>query len=183
MQLETTRLILRDICEEDAPRIVELFAEPSAQTSILRNQRNSDKIALYANQAYLYSKLIAWASRPHFHLAITLRESSMVIGTCSISNAMPASTIARIGWHIGSSASGFGYATEAGRELIRFGFMERKAKRIFADCFASNDKNIRVFHKLGMQPVGPVNVVKWALALKYMEFRPIVRYATAHDHV
>ncbi len=70
-----------------------------------------------------YSEMVP--DRTHFHFAVELRASGDVIGNCNLSNAVEGG-VAYLGWHFGRAHSGFGYATEAASEVIRFGLEDRK---------------------------------------------------------
>jgi len=47
-----------------------------------------------------------------------------------------------------------GYATEAARRLLTFGFDELKLHRIFATCDPNNKGSVRVLEKTGMRCEG-----------------------------
>lgn len=61
---------------------------------------------------------------------------------------------AGMGYWIGRPYWGRGYATEAGREVLRWGFEEAELRRIYAESFARNRASCRVLEKLGMQREG-----------------------------
>lgn len=174
--LETPRLVLRDFCEHDTDKIVEYFGEPEAQPQVLRAQRRREQWQSFVPLATEYAGRVPFASRSYVALAVVLRDSQELIGMCSLWGARPSSARARIGWHLSKKFSGRGYATEAGREIIRFAFEERRVVRVYADCFEANAANVRVFAKLGMQPWPCLPLLKWLLALEYLERKPIVRY-------
>ena len=48
----------------------------------------------------------------------------------------------------------YGYATEAAREMLRYGFESLGLHRIFATCFPYNPASGRILKKLGMQYEG-----------------------------
>ena len=55
-----------------------------------------------------------------------------------------------VGWRLRSNAWGHGYATEAGREALRFGFDELRLAEILSWTSATNHPSIRVMERLGM---------------------------------
>jgi RimJ/RimL family protein N-acetyltransferase len=115
----------------------------------------------------------------HLGFAVVLRETSEPIGYCGLSRIANGGRRTLLGWHFSNKFKGLGYATEAGRELIRVAFEERGVARVVADCYESSAASIRVFSKLGMRPVSGQKMLRWFLALKYRETRSIVRYAIA----
>jgi RimJ/RimL family protein N-acetyltransferase len=58
---------------------------------------------------------------------------------------------AEIGWVLDPAHTGFGYATEAVRALIRFGFEQLGVRRIVANAFADNTASCRLMERLGMR--------------------------------
>ena len=151
--IRTARLILRDFHADDAEKIVEYFSEREAQPYVLTPQRSGNGMAALVKGFAEHARVSPWSARSHFGWAITLRDTSEVIGTCTLNHATADSYWASVGWHLSGRFSGKGYATEAGREVVRFAFEERRVARVLADCFESNSANRRVFSKLGMRPV------------------------------
>jgi RimJ/RimL family protein N-acetyltransferase len=59
-----------------------------------------------------------------------------------------------VGWHLKKSAWGKGYATEAGKTAIDYGFAVLKLPIIYAVVKPENHASIRVTQRLGMTPKG-----------------------------
>ncbi len=55
-----------------------------------------------------------------------------------------------------------GYATEASRALMDFGFAELGLHRIFATCDPANTASAHVLEKLGMKREGRLREHKWS---------------------
>ena len=179
--LQTPRLLLRDFREEDAAQIAEYFSEPQARPHVLRSQRGFEQMSRWVEDAARYARAVPLPSRTDLLLAVALRDTRELIGMCTLSHVAAESRCAYIGWHLSNRFAGFGYATEVGRELIRFAFEERKVAQVSADFFESNAANLRVVVKLGMRPSRWVFLLKWWYALDYLELKPIVRYSIAAD--
>lgn len=58
---------------------------------------------------------------------------------------------AEVGYAFDPAHAGRGYATEAGRELLRLCFDELGVHRVTAACFADNAPSWRVLERLGMR--------------------------------
>lgn len=174
--ITTARLVLRDFREDDADKIVEYFSEREAQPHILTPQRNGNGMAAFVKIFAEQARAHPGSARSHFAWAIALRSTSEVIGTCNLYYATADSHYASVGWHLSGKFSGRGYATETGRELVRFAFEERRVARVIADCFECNSANRRVLLKLGMRPSWALALQKWWLAFAYGESKPIVRH-------
>jgi RimJ/RimL family protein N-acetyltransferase len=59
-----------------------------------------------------------------------------------------------IGYELSPKHWGRGYATEAARAIVRFGFTELKLYRIWSWCIADNVGLARVLEKVGMRLEG-----------------------------
>ena len=67
---------------------------------------------------------------------------------------LPGEDVAELGYWIGKPFWGKGYATEAARSLIDFGFTVLGLNRIAARHFARNPASGRVMQKVGMLQTG-----------------------------
>jgi RimJ/RimL family protein N-acetyltransferase len=99
--------------------------------------------------------------RTRFQLAVTLKAGSRLIGNCGIrlsaSRDVPPERLyheAEIGYELAPDEWGHGYATEAAREIVRFGFDELGLHRITAWTVADNTASVRVLEKIGMRLEG-----------------------------
>lgn len=88
-----------------------------------------------------------------FNLAFCLKDGTFV-GGGGLRRESLKSAVANLGWAISPAFQNQGYATEAARKLIEFGFQELKLKVICATCDARNLASFRVMEKLGMTRVG-----------------------------
>jgi ribosomal-protein-alanine N-acetyltransferase len=68
-----------------------------------------------------------------------------------------------MGYWLGVPYWGQGYATEAGGEVLRYGFEDLKLHRIFASHFEHNPTSGKVLCKLGMHHEGcqRKHILKW----------------------
>jgi ribosomal-protein-alanine N-acetyltransferase len=92
--------------------------------------------------------------RTKFQLAVVLESSNQLIGSCGIRMASADAHEADIGYELSPGHWGYGYATEAARAMVEFGFAELGLHRVWSWCIADNVGSVRVLHKLGMQPEG-----------------------------
>ena len=58
---------------------------------------------------------------------------------------------------------GRGFATEAGREMVRFAFDDQSLHRVYAQAFSRNPASARVLQKIGMKHEGTLrhHMKKW----------------------
>jgi [ribosomal protein S5]-alanine N-acetyltransferase len=59
-----------------------------------------------------------------------------------------------IGWHLKKSAWGKGYASEAAKAILDYGFKTLKLPVIYSIARSENTNSLRVIQRLGMTPVG-----------------------------
>ena len=144
--LETARLQLRPYRDADIPDLLPLIGTREVAATTLRI-------------AYPYTEqdaraFLALAQEPDkIWLAITLRSDRRQIGGIGL-RVEPQHQHAELGYWLGVSYWGQGYATEAAREMLRFGFENLGMHRIFASHFKHNPTSGRILKKLGMRYEG-----------------------------
>ncbi len=153
--LETDRLRLRPYCDADIPALLPLIGTREVAATTLRIPHP------YTEQdarAFLDSIQSDHEAR----LAITLRSDGRLMGGIGLVIQEPHQH-AELGYWLGASYWGRGYATEAAREMLRYGFDDLRLHRIFASYFEGNTASARVLQKIGMRHEGVQreHVCKW----------------------
>ena len=83
-------------------------------------------------------------------LAITRRAApDVLLGTVSL-RRYARDRRAELGYWLAAGAWGHGFATEACRAMLAFGFSDLALQRIYAQVFGGNQPSMRVLEKLGM---------------------------------
>ena len=90
---------------------------------------------------------------PYGWWALTEKESTAAIGEIGLFPLGESGDI-EVGYILAPSATGRGYATEACRGAIRFGFEKLGLEAIVAVCHPENSKSIKVLEKSGLKPNG-----------------------------
>ena len=141
--LETERLVLRAPQLGDAKVIAKLANDRHIAENTARIPHPYD-----INDAKEY---IAWAKETRAESAFLITLDDDVIGACGVGldDANP-----EIGYWVGVRYWGQGYATEAAREMLRYGFEDLRLHRIFAYHFKHNPASGRILQKLGMRYEG-----------------------------
>lgn len=151
MSFMTERLILRNYNIKDWERVHIYGADPEFSKyefwgpNTLEDTHNF--VADMAQQA---------ESNPRFKFdfAICLKENGLLIGGCGIRRETELSQVANLGWAINSEFQGKGFATEAAKVLIEYGFQKLNLSVIYATCDTRNTPSYKVMEKLGMKRVG-----------------------------
>lgn len=143
--LETDRLLLRPFTLADAPRVFELASVPNvAATSLNIPHPYPEPLA-----ADWIAGQPAGAKTGMHIFAITLKADALLLGGISL-GITHRHHRAELGYWLGLPYWNQGYATEAVRRMIAWGFTEHKLNRIFAQHFACNPASGRVMQKAGM---------------------------------
>jgi RimJ/RimL family protein N-acetyltransferase len=96
-----------------------------------------------------------WQERGFGLLAVEVRETGEFAGWVGLAvpeflpEVLPA---VEIGWRLRREHWGRGYATEAAREVLAFGFGEAGLEEIISIADVRNQASLRVMAKLGMRP-------------------------------
>lgn len=143
--LTTHRLILRSLREDDAPVVQRLLSTPHFAPHTLS-----------CPYPYPSGPALAWIRRKRsreeegveHQWAITLHGEAF-IGSIGMA-LLPDTSSGHIGYWIGHDYWNRGYATEATRAVIEYGFGTLRLRRIEATCFPGNPASARVLEKAGM---------------------------------
>ncbi len=148
MRIETARLVLREFVEDDWQAVRAYQSDPR----YLRYTDWTGRTEADA-RAFVGMFLAQQAQEPRrkFQLALTLRSNGLLIGNCGIRVNDPDLGEANIGYELASEHWGQGYATEAARAILAFGFTDLGLHRVWAECVAENAGSAHVLEKLGMR--------------------------------
>ena len=150
IEISTMRLLLRPFRLDDAERVQQLAADFDIANTTLRIPHPYPKGAAeewIAGHKQLIEKSI------EFPFAIILKKSSELIGAISLMPDIQFNN-AELGYWIGKPFWKNGYATEAGKAMLNYGFEEFDFNRIHAHHFGSNPASGKVLQKIGMRPEG-----------------------------
>jgi RimJ/RimL family protein N-acetyltransferase len=148
--LQTPRLALRAFKPEDAPEVRRLAGEwEVARTLLAVPHPYPDGLA----EEWISGHRPAFERNEGLHFAVVTRERGELCGACGlVIHASDAN--AELGYWIGLSHWRRGYATEAAREVVRYGFEGLKLHRVYAAHFGNNPASGRVLQKIGMSYEG-----------------------------
>lgn len=147
MELLTARLRLRDFEADDWPAVLAYQREPLYLRYNHWESRSPEDVRAFVG---MFIDQQRETPRRRFQLAVTLRDTGELIGNCGIRKASSDSHEAEIGYELAPDQWGNGYATEAVRAIMRFGWETLRLHRIAAWCLAENVASARVLEKAGM---------------------------------
>jgi RimJ/RimL family protein N-acetyltransferase len=151
--LETERLLLRPWRPaEDLDALAAINADPDVMRFVAPNRPLSR-----AETAAQLERFVAHWDQHGFGLwAVVPRESdgrAVGFAGLAIPSFLPQILPAvEVGWRLASAAWGRGYATEAARASVAFGFERLGLRSIVSVIEAGNVRSLRVAEKLGMRP-------------------------------
>jgi RimJ/RimL family protein N-acetyltransferase len=86
--------------------------------------------------------------------ALILKEEHIFIGQCGISiQNIDGKQVPEIGYHLNQDYWNNGYATEAAKACLNYGFEELKLPSLFIHTYVKNMPSIRVAQRIGMHHV------------------------------
>jgi len=149
LPISSDRLILRRFTYGDIPDLIEFTSHSSIANEVEQMGTTKSEIKEYIDIQNSYQP---FEQGKVFDLGIERKKDHKLIGllTLIIKNHQKG----ELGYGIGVEYRGRGYATEAARALIQYGFTVLKLHRIQAIASSGNPSSIKVMERLGMQPEG-----------------------------
>lgn len=145
MQIRTARLILRPLADADLEDLVALHADPQV-TRFVRALGREQAISWLA-QAQQH-----WRQHGYGPMAIYERRTARFLGWSGL-KLWPQFGEIEVGWILRKDAWGSGYATEAGRACLDWGFARLDVSYITAMIQPANTASIRVTERLALAPI------------------------------
>ncbi|WP_042393179.1 GNAT family N-acetyltransferase [Streptacidiphilus carbonis] len=148
--LRTERLVLRGWRDEDLETLVELNSDPE----VMRYIGEGKVLDREQSAAALASFRERWAEQGFGLFPVELAETGELTGWVGLNvprflpEVMPA---VEIGWRLLRRHWGRGIATEAAREVLRFGFEDAGLERVVSICHVDNEPSRHVMEKLGLR--------------------------------
>lgn len=144
--LRTERLSLRAMHPIDTEDMYDYARREEVTRYLLWSPHPNES---YTKQylSYIQSR---YALGDFYDWAIIDQESRRMIGTCGFARIDTANASAELGYVLNPDFAGRGYATEAAKRVMEFGFSELGLHRIEARFMVGNAPSQRVMEKLGM---------------------------------
>jgi ribosomal-protein-alanine N-acetyltransferase len=151
MHINTDRLILREFTTDDWPDVLAYQRDPRYIRFYAWTDRTEAEVRDFV-QTFLDQQAVR--PRREYQLAITLPDTGRLIGNCGIRRKPANDWEADIGFELAPEYWGRGYATEAARAIVDFGFRELRLHRISSWCIADNAASARVLERVGLRREG-----------------------------
>lgn len=157
--LITRRLVLRPFTLQDAPEVSRLVADRQIAATTL----NIPYPYPPGNaEAWIGGHAARFAEGRGANFAVTSKSDGALMGSISLV-IFPEHRHAEMGYWLGRQFWGQGFATEAARAVLDYGFETVGLHRIYAQHFGTNPASGRVMQKIGMTYEGRrrEHVLKW----------------------
>ncbi|WP_339254101.1 GNAT family N-acetyltransferase [Sporosarcina sp. FSL W8-0480] len=148
--LETDRLLLRELTNEDAEGVFACFSNDDVTRfygqETLKSIEEAKKIVDFFSKSYIEKRGIRWG--------IERKETKGIIGTIGFNNWLSKHKRAEIGYEIHPDHWKKGYTSEAVSEVLSYGFDVMGLTRIGAVVFIENEASNKLLEKVGFQKEG-----------------------------
>ena len=175
-RLETHRLRLRPFVAEDAPRVAELGGAREVADTMISIPH---PFSLAAARTTIAANASGYRSGRSVHFAIELKNTADLLGSTELREIDREHSQAELSFWIGQASWGRGYASEAARATLLFGFRTLGLNRIYAYHMLRNPASGAVLRKAGMKQEGVLRerVRKWGV------FEHVALYAALRSDV
>ena len=145
-ELRTERLLLRQWREADVPAWAAMNADPAVREffpQVMTYEQSAGSVAAFREEL---------AERGWGWWAVEEAATGGFLGFAGldpVDEELPFGGV-EVGWRLARAAWGHGYATEAGRACLEFGFGSLGLTEILAITAVGNDRSRAVMQRLGM---------------------------------
>ncbi len=170
MQIQTKRLLIRDFTEADFDAVYAYGSDPAVVRYMVFPPSTPE-----SSREHL-TRCMAQADqqpRTSYDLGVVLKATNQVIGGISLGMVDQERDEGAFSYLFNRAVWGQGYATEALRAMVRFGFEQLALTRLADGCDVENIASARVMEKCGFRCVGEKDGERF-YALTVEEWRAIV---------
>jgi [ribosomal protein S5]-alanine N-acetyltransferase len=157
----TERLIVRDWRpESDAAQAFEIYGDPEVM-HFIGDGSTANSIDAVRDRLQERIESFQKLNNGTGFWAVVEAQTQQILGTILLKQLPDNDGIStqdiEIGWHFRRSSWGRGYATEAARGIVAYGFDVLKLHILYAVVKPENVRSICVTQRLGMHPIGRTN--------------------------
>ncbi len=149
-QLETERLVLRQLTLDDTDFIYQHFSNPDVYRYLL----DDDPVTSRGQAEEIVRFYVDSIGKSYNRWGIVKKAENILIGTCGFHNWNRRDARAEIGYDLSPEFWGQGFMTEVARESLRHAFQGMGLNRVQAIVYPENMPSIRLLEKLGFRKDG-----------------------------
>ncbi|WP_281986947.1 GNAT family N-acetyltransferase [Aquimarina aggregata] len=170
--ISTKRLILRELSNNDIMPLFEILSDKETM------QYYPATYTVEMTQSWINRNINSYRENGFGLWAVVLKKSEKMIGQCGISlQNIDRDIVPEIGYHIHKQHWNQGYATEAAKTAMDYGFKNLNMNNIYIHTYVKNVPSKHIAEKLGMSKVKEYDKqmkahgVTWKHAV-YMKIKP-----------
>ncbi len=145
-EISTERLILRDFVLDDVSDYVCFTQDSKYQRFYDEEDCTVEKAKFLVN---CFSEQAEQSPRDQYQLAIVLKDTGQMIGTCGV--RLELDHQASMGCGVAREFQGAGYAQEAAEAIAEFGFEKLNIHRLYAETISDNRAATTMCRQFGMR--------------------------------
>jgi len=150
---ETERLRIREYTERDVTAMFRMYGDREV-IRYLGVPPMGDPVPDLEDMARRQQAILAKVHGEDRFGYWAIEFEDRVVGTVLLKR-LPDVEDFEVGWHLAQAEWGHGFATEAARGAIQFGFQNWGLEEIFAIAYKENVRSLKVMDRLGMTALGP----------------------------
>jgi RimJ/RimL family protein N-acetyltransferase len=147
--IETGRLLLRPFEAADLDALFEIYSREDVVRFLYEGPRSRDEARALLERRMRMRTIDGDGDAASF--AIALPPDGVLVGDCMVCLVSASHRQGEVGFVLHPDHQGRGYATEAGREMVRIAFEELQLHRVVGRLEARNTASSRVLERLGMR--------------------------------
>jgi RimJ/RimL family protein N-acetyltransferase len=174
----TARLALRALVPRDARELLAIVVASRPELGRFMNWPR-EMVALDQARRFVVLGREGWLAERTARFGMFERETGDLVGSIELDGIDLRRNQAELGYWVRSDRCNRGYASEAGRALLLYGFQALGLHKVRADVAVGNGPSARVLEKLGFaregtlredRPVGGLYLDHWRYGLLAREF-------------
>lgn len=169
-QIETDRLLLRQMNASDYDDLKDILADPEVMYAYEGGFSDAEIQQWFEKQQERYQN-------DGFGLwAVVLKQTGKMIGNCGLTyQHTPWETVLEVGYQFAYAYWNRGYASEAARACVNYAFTKLNVDTVYALIRDTNQASIRVAKSLGMKEVSECSFDKHyrGVSMRHVTYRLI----------
>jgi [ribosomal protein S5]-alanine N-acetyltransferase len=146
--MKTRHLLLREFRPSDWKAVHEYASDPQVVKYVVWGPNNPAQTRGFIRRCL---RLARQKPRVQWDWAVIEKKTSRLVGGCSLTVISPKNREAMFGYCLRRDAWNRGYATQAAKAMVYFGFHALGLRRITSTCDVKNKASYKVMEKLGMR--------------------------------
>ena len=159
-RLETDRLVLRMFGNDDLEPYFSICSDPEVMEFIGQGKTMS-RLDTWRQIAVMLGH---WQLRGYGSWAVEEKSSGKLVGRVGFIHPADWPGL-ELGWALGRAAWGLGYATEAARAALEYGFRHFRFSRVISLIHPENRRSVAVSERLGGAVDGETELLGWRVLI------------------